>query len=67
MEVELNFAPKVTVCRPGDTLIVVVPPSTSLDYVHHIRALIKDQLSDVEPLIVGANDVLVYRPDAAQS
>jgi hypothetical protein len=52
----------VVTVRPGDTLIVRVPLDLSMDGLDEVKAALRDRLPGVEPLIVAADQLLVYRP-----
>lgn len=69
-EVELTIKPKldsldaVTV-RPGDKLIVRIAGPVSMDLADRLKKGLEELLPGVEPVIIAADQMLVYRPDVA--
>jgi hypothetical protein len=63
--VEVKVRPRldaVTV-RPGDKLVVRVPVDSTREMVEEARARLADRLPGVEVVFIGAEQLLVYRPD----
>lgn len=50
------------VVRPGDVLIVRVAATLTRQEVEDCAKLIQSRLTDVQVLVVNAEQVLVYRP-----
>jgi hypothetical protein len=57
---------QTAVVQPGDTLIIRVAPNTSRDVLERMVAVAKQAIPDVELLIVGAEEMAVYRPEAGE-
>jgi hypothetical protein len=51
------------VVRPGDTLVVRVSGPLAMDTADEMKAGLEELLPGVTPVIVCAEQILVYRPD----
>jgi ABC-type sugar transport system substrate-binding protein len=65
--VEVRVKPRIdaVVVRPGDTLVVRVAPDMTPEQAAELKANLLDRLPGIDAVIVGSDQMLVYRPDGA--
>lgn len=51
--------------RPGDKLIVRIAGSVTMDLADRLKKGLEELLPGVEPIIIAADQILVYRDDDA--
>jgi hypothetical protein len=60
-ELEIAVDASVGVVRPGDKLVVVVPPPASDQEVARARDMLQDLLPGVSVIVIPASGLVVYR------
>lgn len=63
--VTVDIAADLTVIRPGDTILVRMPPDTHHVQLKTVADRLRERLPDVEVLLLaGVDGIEVYRPEA---
>jgi uncharacterized metal-binding protein YceD (DUF177 family) len=58
-----DVEPSHHLLRPGDTLLIRVNPTATLDTIEYVRDQMLLKLPGVNVVVVACDDLAVYRPE----